>query len=70
MACVYPTQGVKQGCTTNHVVRLNVYVRKNHLIINTAKSEVMHFNSNGIILPVFMIDSDTLAYKDSSNILA
>jgi exonuclease III len=45
--------------------RLDVYARKKHLIINTAKSEVVHFNSLGSNLPVFKIGSDTLAHKDS-----
>eukprot|EP00983_Pelagomonas_calceolata_P124022 1161063-Pelagomonas_calceolata.AAC.1 len=31
--------------------RLNVYARKKHLVINTLKSEVVHFNSKGINLP-------------------
>eukprot|EP00983_Pelagomonas_calceolata_P117466 1160419-Pelagomonas_calceolata.AAC.1 len=47
--------------------RLNVYERKKHLIINTVKSEIVHFNFKGINLPVFTIGSDTLARKDSFN---
>eukprot|EP00983_Pelagomonas_calceolata_P058688 1145595-Pelagomonas_calceolata.AAC.3 len=44
--------------------RLNVYARKKHLVINTLESEVVHFNSKGINIPVFTIGSDTLAHKD------
>ena len=30
--------------------RLHVYAQRKHLIINTAKSEVVHFNSSGPLL--------------------
>eukprot|EP00983_Pelagomonas_calceolata_P108956 1159508-Pelagomonas_calceolata.AAC.1 len=47
--------------------RLDVYARKKHLIINTVKSEVVHFNSKGNNLPAFMIGNDMFAHnlKDS-----
>eukprot|EP00983_Pelagomonas_calceolata_P120841 1160743-Pelagomonas_calceolata.AAC.1 len=45
--------------------RLAVYARKKHLMINTAKSEVVHFNSKWNNLPVFTIGSNALAHKDS-----
>eukprot|EP00983_Pelagomonas_calceolata_P022285 701248-Pelagomonas_calceolata.AAC.1 len=32
---------------------LHAYAQRKHLIINTAKSEVVHFNSSGSNLPVF-----------------
>jgi len=32
--------------------RLHVYAQRKHLIINTAKSEVVHFNSSGPDVPV------------------
>ena len=33
--------------------RLAVYARNKHLIVNTSKSEVVHFNSAGGNVPVF-----------------
>eukprot|EP00983_Pelagomonas_calceolata_P116863 1160358-Pelagomonas_calceolata.AAC.13 len=54
---VHPTRGVKQG--------LDVYAKKKHIIINTVKSGVVHFNSKGNNLPIITIGSDTLAQKDS-----
>jgi len=53
------------GALQTMLSRLTVYARKKHLVINTLKSEVVHFNSKGINLPVFTIGSDTLAHKDS-----
>eukprot|EP00983_Pelagomonas_calceolata_P028873 905049-Pelagomonas_calceolata.AAC.1 len=38
--------------------RLHMYAQRKHLIINTAKSEVVHFNSYGSGLPVFRIRGD------------
>eukprot|EP00983_Pelagomonas_calceolata_P001862 61915-Pelagomonas_calceolata.AAC.1 len=35
--------------------RLHAYAQRKHLIINTAKSEVVHFKSFGTDLPVFRI---------------
>eukprot|EP00983_Pelagomonas_calceolata_P130969 1161732-Pelagomonas_calceolata.AAC.3 len=53
-----------KNCTCASYARLNVYARRQHLIFNTVKSEVVHFNSLGNHLPAFTIGSDTLAYKD------
>eukprot|EP00983_Pelagomonas_calceolata_P023177 729778-Pelagomonas_calceolata.AAC.1 len=33
--------------------RLHAYAQRKQLIVNTAKSEVVHFNSSGSDLPVF-----------------
>eukprot|EP00983_Pelagomonas_calceolata_P011417 368002-Pelagomonas_calceolata.AAC.1 len=44
---------------------LDVYARKKHIIINTVKSEVVHFIYIGNNLPAYTIGSDTLAHKDS-----
>eukprot|EP00983_Pelagomonas_calceolata_P018760 589342-Pelagomonas_calceolata.AAC.1 len=35
--------------------RLHAYAQRKHLIVNTAKSEVVHFESSGSDLPVFRI---------------
>jgi len=41
--------------------RLVVYARSKHLTINTAKSEVVHFNSkHGAQVPTFMLASAAL----------
>jgi len=45
--------------------RLAVYVRNKHLIVNTSKSEVVHFNSAGEIVPVFDVGGATLHHKES-----
>ena len=45
--------------------RLHAYAKRKHLTINTAKSEVVHFNSSGTNLPVFRIGGAPLAHKDS-----
>eukprot|EP00983_Pelagomonas_calceolata_P010119 328685-Pelagomonas_calceolata.AAC.2 len=45
--------------------RLHAYAQRKHLIINTAKSEVAHFNSSGSDLPVFHIGGAPLAHKES-----
>eukprot|EP00983_Pelagomonas_calceolata_P004304 140108-Pelagomonas_calceolata.AAC.1 len=48
--------------------RLHVYAQRKHLIINTAKSEVVHFNSSGgsgSDLPVFCFGGVPLAHKES-----
>ena len=45
--------------------RLAVYARKKHLIVNTSKFEVVHFNSAGENVPVFDVDGATLHHKDS-----
>ena len=39
---------------------LAVYTRKKHLIVITCKSEVVHFNSAGEIVPVFDVGGATL----------
>ena len=36
-----------------------------HLIVNTSKSEVVHFNFAGENVPVFDVGSATLHHKDS-----
>jgi len=45
--------------------RLAVYARNKHLIVNTSKSEVVHFNSAGGNVPVFDVGGATLHHKDS-----
>eukprot|EP00983_Pelagomonas_calceolata_P050352 1141943-Pelagomonas_calceolata.AAC.1 len=45
--------GIEDVCVTHML--LNVYARKKHLIINTVKSEIVHFNSAGNNLPVSTI---------------
>ena len=45
--------------------RLAVYARKKHLIVNTSKFEVVHFNSAGENVPGFDVDGATLHHKDS-----
>ena len=45
--------------------RLAVYARKKHLIVNTSKFEVVHFNSAGENVPVFDVGGATLHLKDS-----
>jgi hypothetical protein len=40
--------------------RLAVYARNKHLIVNTSKSEVVHFNSAGENVPVFDVGDATL----------
>ena len=45
--------------------RLAVYARNKHLIVNTFKSEVVHFNSAGENVPVFDVGGATLHHKDS-----
>ena len=45
--------------------RLAVYARNKHLIVNTSKSEVVHFNSAGDNVPVFYVGGATLHYKHS-----
>jgi len=45
--------------------RLMVYARSKHLTINTAKSEVVHFNSNrGAQVPIFMLAGAALKCSD------
>ena len=39
-------------------------VRNKHLIVNTSKSEVVHFNSAGKNVPVFDVGGATLHCKD------
>eukprot|EP00983_Pelagomonas_calceolata_P020936 657886-Pelagomonas_calceolata.AAC.1 len=43
--------------------RLHVYAQRKHLVINTAKSEVVHFNSSESDLLVFRIGGVPLAHK-------
>eukprot|EP00983_Pelagomonas_calceolata_P059008 1145741-Pelagomonas_calceolata.AAC.3 len=45
--------------------RLDVHAWKKYLIINIAKSEVVHFNSSGPNLPVFSVGGVPLAHKES-----
>jgi len=45
--------------------RLAVYARNKHLIVNTSKSEVVHFNSAGENVPVVNVGGATLHHKDS-----
>ena len=42
--------------------------RNKHLIVNTSKSEVVHFNSAGENAPVFNVGGATLHHKDSCTI--
>ena len=44
--------------------RLTVYARNKHLIVNTSKSEVVHFNSAGENVPVFDVGGATLHHTD------
>jgi hypothetical protein len=44
---------------------LAVYTRNKHLIVNTSKSEVVHFNSAGENVPVFDVGGATLHHKGS-----
>ena len=43
--------------------RLAVYARNKHLIVNTSKSEVVHFNSAGENVPVLDVGGATLHHK-------
>jgi hypothetical protein len=45
--------------------RLAVYAKNKHVIVNTSKSEVVHFNSAGGNVPVFDVGGATLHHKDS-----
>jgi len=49
----------------NMLNRLDGYARRKGLIINTAKSEVVHFNSRGCNVPAFSVGGAPLANKDS-----
>jgi hypothetical protein len=44
--------------------RLHSYAQRKHLIINTSKSKVVHFNSSGLNLPEFCIEGVRLVHKD------
>ena len=44
--------------------RLAVYTRNKHLIVDTAKSEVVHFNSAGENVPVFDVRGATFHHRD------
>ena len=48
--------------------RLAVFARNKHLIVNTSKSEVVHFNSVGENVPVFDVGA-TIHHKDSVRVL-
>jgi hypothetical protein len=48
--------------------RLAAYARNEHLIVNTSKSEVVHFNSAGGNFPVFVVGGVTLHHKESLGI--
>ena len=50
--------------------RLAVYARNKHLIVNTSKSEVVHFNSAGENVPVFDVGGATLHHKNLLGIWA
>ena len=41
-----------------------IYMNK-HIIVNTSKSEVVHFSSAGENVPVFDVGGATLHHKDS-----
>jgi len=43
---------------------LAVYARNTHLVVNTSKSKVVHFNSAGENVPVFDVGGATLHHKD------
>jgi len=45
--------------------RLDRYARRKGLTINTAKSEVVHFNSHGLNVPAFSVGGAPLVSKDS-----
>ena len=45
--------------------RLAVYARNKHLIVNTSKSEFVHFNSAAKNVLVFDVGGATLHHKDS-----
>jgi len=45
--------------------RLSGYALRKGLIVNTSKSEVVHFNSRGTSVPVFKIGGSHLANNDS-----
>ncbi len=45
--------------------RLSAYALRKGLIVNTSKSEVVHFNSRRTRVPVFMLGGLQLANKDS-----
>ena len=42
---------------------MHVYAQRKHLIINTAKSEVVHFNSSGPHVPVLRVGGVPLIHK-------
>eukprot|EP00983_Pelagomonas_calceolata_P102840 1158851-Pelagomonas_calceolata.AAC.8 len=44
---------------------LDFHARRKHLVINTAKSEVVYFYSSGSNLPVFSVGGVPLAHKES-----
>ena len=44
---------------------MSVYTKNKHLIVNTSKSEVVHFNSTGENVPVFDVGGAALHHKDS-----
>eukprot|EP00983_Pelagomonas_calceolata_P005335 173924-Pelagomonas_calceolata.AAC.1 len=45
--------------------RLHAYAQRKELVINAAKSEIVHFNPRGDNLPVFTLGRVCLAYADS-----
>ena len=45
--------------------RLSTYAQRKGLIVNTSKSEVVHFNSRGTSVPVFTLGGSQLANKDA-----
>ena len=47
---------------------LHWYAQGKHLIINTAKSEVVHFNSSGSNAPAFNVKRMPLTHKDYFNL--
>ncbi len=47
--------------------RLSAYALRKGLIVNTSKSEVVHFNSRRTRVPVFTLGGLQLANKDSFN---
>ena len=52
-------------CKLYKVARAAVYARNKHLIVNTSKSKVVHFNSAGENVLVFnVVGGATLQHKD------
>eukprot|EP00983_Pelagomonas_calceolata_P017736 557098-Pelagomonas_calceolata.AAC.1 len=50
--------------------RLHAYAQQKGLVINAAKSEIVHFNSRGDHVPVFTLGGARLARADSFRYLS